>query len=122
MHHTVGDRTPQSMQDAFLAAAADVIAWLETKDVHFNYMSGYPDYRISVWNGVAAPAALPDDVAQKLTDSLNRALGDDMFRASLAKLGYGAFRPQSAEIIAEFINAERARWSGLIKSRNISSE
>ena len=30
MRHTVGDRTPQSMQDAFLTAAADVIAWLET--------------------------------------------------------------------------------------------
>src|SRR5919107_144000 len=45
MQHTVGDRTPQSMQDAFLTAAADVIAWLETKSVRFNYMSGYPDYR-----------------------------------------------------------------------------
>src|SRR3954466_246132 len=45
MQHTVGDRTPQSMQDAFLDSAAAVIAWLETKDVHFNYMSGYPDYR-----------------------------------------------------------------------------
>ena len=55
--------------------------------------SGYPDFRISVWNGVAVPAAVPDDIAQKLTDSLNRALADDMFRASLAKLGYGAFRP-----------------------------
>jgi tripartite-type tricarboxylate transporter receptor subunit TctC len=84
--------------------------------------SGYPDYLISVWNGVFAPAALPDDVAQKLTASLNRALGDDLFRASLAKLGYGVFRPQSPDHIAAFIDAERARWSALIKSRNISSE
>src|SRR4051812_6738695 len=45
MRNTVGDRTPQSMQDAFLSAAADVIAWLETKNVRFNFMSGYPDYR-----------------------------------------------------------------------------
>lgn len=45
LRHTVGDRTPQSMQDAFLDAATEVIGWLETKDVRFNYMSGYPDYR-----------------------------------------------------------------------------
>src|SRR3954451_19164070 len=45
MRHTVGDRTPQSMQDAFLTAASDVIAWLGSKKVRFNFMSGYPDYR-----------------------------------------------------------------------------
>ncbi|MBK5307954.1 MAG: FAD-binding protein [Frankiaceae bacterium] len=45
LRNTVGDRTPQSMQDAFLVAAADVIAWLETKSVRFSYMTGYPDYR-----------------------------------------------------------------------------
>jgi 3-oxosteroid 1-dehydrogenase len=45
LQHTVGDRTPASMQDAFLEAAADVIAWLEERGVHFSYMTGYPDYR-----------------------------------------------------------------------------
>src|SRR3954465_7973832 len=45
MRHTVGDRTPQSMQDAFLSSAADVIAWLEERGVRFSFMTGYPDYR-----------------------------------------------------------------------------
>jgi 3-oxosteroid 1-dehydrogenase len=45
MQHTVGDRTPASMQDAFLAAAAPVIACLEERGVRFSYMTGYPDYR-----------------------------------------------------------------------------
>lgn len=44
MHHTVGDRTPESMQRAFLEAAAPTIAWLESKSVRFSYMTGYPDY------------------------------------------------------------------------------
>jgi 3-oxosteroid 1-dehydrogenase len=45
MRHTVGDRTPSAMQDTFLKVAASVIAWLETKNVRFSYMTGYPDYR-----------------------------------------------------------------------------
>ncbi|MDX6198165.1 MAG: 3-oxosteroid 1-dehydrogenase [Actinomycetota bacterium] len=58
MHHTVGERTPQSMQDAFLSAAADVIAWLETRGVRFNYMSGYPDYRPDLPGGLLTGRAI----------------------------------------------------------------
>ena len=28
--------------------------------------SGYPEYRVSVWYGIAAPAKLPDDIAAKI--------------------------------------------------------
>jgi tripartite-type tricarboxylate transporter receptor subunit TctC len=82
--------------------------------------SGYPDYRVSVWYGIAAPAKLPDDIAQKIGASLDRALNDDAFRASLEKIGFPVFRPRSAADIAEFIEADRARWSGVIKAQNIS--
>jgi len=82
--------------------------------------SGYPEYAVNVWNGVAASADLPDDVVRILTDSLNRVLNDSAFRASLQKLGYSVFRPRSAASIAEFIDADRARWSAVIKTQNIS--
>jgi tripartite-type tricarboxylate transporter receptor subunit TctC len=82
--------------------------------------SGYPDYLVSVWYGVAAPARLPDGVAQALTASLNRAMNDDRFRASLEQIGYTVFRPRNAAAITEFIEADRARWSGVVKAMNIS--
>ena len=44
MDATVGDRTPRSMQQAYLHAARATIAWLETEGVRFSYMTGYPDY------------------------------------------------------------------------------
>jgi tripartite-type tricarboxylate transporter receptor subunit TctC len=82
--------------------------------------SGYPDYRVSVWYGIAAPAKLPDEIAQKISATLDRALNDDAFRASLEKIGFPVFRPRSAAAITEFIDADRARWSGVIKAQNIS--
>jgi tripartite-type tricarboxylate transporter receptor subunit TctC len=82
--------------------------------------SGYPQYFVTVWNGVAVPADLPDDVTRILTDSLDRVMNDPAFRASLEKVGYTALRPRSASAIAEFMDAERVRWSGVIKAQNIS--
>ena len=82
--------------------------------------SGYPDYRVSVWYGIAAPAKVPEDISQKISASLDRALNDDAFRASLEKIGFPVFRPRSAAEIAAFIDADRARWSNVIKAQNIS--
>jgi tripartite-type tricarboxylate transporter receptor subunit TctC len=82
--------------------------------------SGYPDYVVSVWYGIAAPAKLPDDIAGKISASLDRALNDDAFRASLEKIGFPVFRPRSPAAIAEFIDADRARWSKVIKAQNIT--
>jgi tripartite-type tricarboxylate transporter receptor subunit TctC len=82
--------------------------------------SGYPDYAVSVWYGIVAPSKLPDEIAQKISASLDRALNDDTFRASLEKIGFSVFRPRSAAAITEFIDADRARWSGVIKAQSIS--
>jgi tripartite-type tricarboxylate transporter receptor subunit TctC len=82
--------------------------------------SGYPEYRVSVWYGIAAPAKLPNDIAGRISASLDRALNDEAFRASLEKIGFPVFRPRSPAAIAEFIDADRARWSKVIKAQNIT--
>ena len=82
--------------------------------------SGYPDFLVSVWFGVVVPAKVPDPVAAVLKHSLDRALDDNTFRATLEKIGYSVMRPQSDAGIAAFIEADRARWSAVIKARNIS--
>jgi tripartite-type tricarboxylate transporter receptor subunit TctC len=82
--------------------------------------SGYPDYRVSLWYGFAAPVKLPDDVTAKISGSLDRAMNDDAFRAKLEKLGFPLEHPRSAAAIKQFIDADRARWSAVIKAQNIS--
>ena len=92
----------------------------ELPDVPTIAESGYPDYLVSVWFSVAVPAKVPDNAAAILKASLDRALDDETFRASLQKIGYSVKRPQSAPEIARFIEADRARWSTVVKARNIS--
>jgi tripartite-type tricarboxylate transporter receptor subunit TctC len=82
--------------------------------------SGYPGYLVSVWFGIVVPAKVPDPVAAILKHSLDRALDNDTFRATLGRVGYSVMRPQSDVAIAAFIEADRARWSAVIKTRNIS--
>ncbi|MBC7052158.1 ABC transporter substrate-binding protein, partial [Salmonella enterica subsp. enterica serovar Enteritidis] len=82
--------------------------------------SGYPDYSVGVWYGVSAPAKVPEEITQKITASLNRALNDDAFRASLEKIGFPALRPQSQAAIDKFVADYRARWPAVIQSLNIS--
>ena len=82
--------------------------------------AGYPQYAVSVWYGVAAQSKLPDEIAQKLKASLDRALSDDTFRASLDKSGFAPLRPKSLADIDKFIDADRKLWAGVIKALNIS--
>jgi len=82
--------------------------------------SGYPDYVVGVWFGVAAQAKLPDDISATVSASLNRALDDPTFRASLEKIGFPVLRPKTPKQINEFVDEDRARWSKVIKAQNIS--
>jgi tripartite-type tricarboxylate transporter receptor subunit TctC len=82
--------------------------------------AGYPQYAVSVWYGVAAQSKLPDEIVQKLKASLDRALSDDTFRASLDKSGFAPLRPKSLADIDQFIDADRKLWAGVIKALNIS--
>ena len=92
----------------------------ELPDVPTIAESGYPDYLVSVWFSIAVPARVPENVAAILKASLDRALNDETFRATLQKIGYSVKRPQSAAEITGFIDADRARWSEVVKARNIS--
>ena len=52
--------------------------------------------------------------------SLDRALNDDVFRASLDRVGFKPLRPKTQAEIDKFVAADRALWTGVIKALNIS--
>jgi tripartite-type tricarboxylate transporter receptor subunit TctC len=82
--------------------------------------SGYPDYSATVWYGVVAPAGVSAQVAETIRASINRALGDEVFRALLTNTGFPPLKPQSEADTRKFVDADRARWSGIVKTLNIT--
>jgi tripartite-type tricarboxylate transporter receptor subunit TctC len=82
--------------------------------------SGYPSYRVSVWYGVAAPAAMPAEAAQLIGASINRALGDETFRATLTRAGFAPLKPRGEAETRQFIEADKARWLDVVKKLNFS--
>ena len=82
--------------------------------------SGYPDYQATVWYGAAAPIGVPAQVADTIRASFNRALADEVFRNSLAKVGFPPQRSRKQSEIDQFVAADRARWARVIKALNIS--
>jgi tripartite-type tricarboxylate transporter receptor subunit TctC len=82
--------------------------------------SGYPDYGATVWYGAVAPIGVPAQIVQTIRASFNRALGDEAFRTSLTNAGFAPLKPQSEPETKAFVDADRARWSGIVKTLNIT--
>jgi tripartite-type tricarboxylate transporter receptor subunit TctC len=73
-----------------------------------------------VWYGIAAPAGMPAEAAQKIRASMNRALDDEAFRASLTKAGFAPLKPQSEAEIKQFVAADKVRWLNVVNKLNFS--
>jgi tripartite-type tricarboxylate transporter receptor subunit TctC len=121
MFDTVGTALPPvkgGLLRALAVSSAQRIA--DLPDVPTMAESGYPDYAVSVWYCLAAQSKLPGDVTAKVRASIDKALSDDVFRASLEKIGFPPLRPRSQAEIDQFVATDRARWAAVIKALNIS--
>jgi tripartite-type tricarboxylate transporter receptor subunit TctC len=81
--------------------------------------SGVPGYESLSWSGFAAPAGTPAAIVRKLNGETAAILASADMRAKLAAQGAEAVGGPP-EQFAEHVRAERAKWTGLIRSRGIS--
>lgn len=80
--------------------------------------AGLPDYQVSAWNAVFAPKGTPKPIVTKLNDALSKALSDENARKRLLDLG-GVIpegKERSPEALGEFVKAEVARWTPILKA------
>jgi tripartite-type tricarboxylate transporter receptor subunit TctC len=83
--------------------------------------SGYPDYVLSFWTGVVAPAGTPSDVVDKINGAINQGLASPAMKANLAKFNVEPTITTPREF-AKFVAAEAEKWDSIIKSTGIKAE
>jgi tripartite-type tricarboxylate transporter receptor subunit TctC len=80
--------------------------------------AGVPDYEVSTFNGVVAPAGTPAGIIEKLNAAINTGMQTPDMQSRLQKLGAIARRNTPAEFSA-FIAAEHGKWVAVAKAANI---
>ena len=80
--------------------------------------AGVPDYVVTSFFGVVAPAGTPAPIVAKLNTVINEALKSDALRNSLKKLG-AAPSVRSADEFSAFIAAETRKWTAIADAAHI---
>jgi tripartite-type tricarboxylate transporter receptor subunit TctC len=81
----------------------------------------YPDFEVSSWQGLAAPAGTPRAIVSQLHSALKRVMSDPELQRKMRDLGAEAMST-SPEETASYIKNERARWQGVIDKIGIRPE
>lgn len=80
--------------------------------------AGLPNFEVTGWYGIVAPAGLPADVSERLSRVIAEALALPEVKEKLAQLGATAESARGKEF-ADFMQLESAKWAGVIKTANI---
>jgi tripartite-type tricarboxylate transporter receptor subunit TctC len=81
--------------------------------------SGFKDFEVLEWNGFFVPKGTPDEVVARLAKEVQAAVKDPATRQKLEGLGLDPVGSTPQEF-GKFVQAEMARWAGLVKSNRIT--
>src|SRR5262245_43183274 len=83
--------------------------------------SGYPDYVLSFWTGIVAPAGTPADIVAKFNGALNASLQLPAVKANLARQNVEPNITTPREF-AGFIASEAEKWGAIVRAAGIKAE
>jgi len=81
--------------------------------------SGYPEFVLTPWFGLLAPARTPSPVLARLNDAFNEVLRDPIVVRRFTEIDLEPAGGSSADF-AKLIRAENAQWGKLIREKNIT--
>jgi tripartite-type tricarboxylate transporter receptor subunit TctC len=84
--------------------------------------SGLPGFESITWFGICGPKCLPADVTVRLNAEFNSTLKSADAQERLARLGAEPAKANTPAQFAALVQADSARWAGLIRDRRISAE
>ncbi len=88
--------------------------WPQLPDLPTLVESGFPDFTIDAWTGVAVPAGTPPAIIATLNRAINDGLKSPESQATLAKFSAIA-ATGSPEDFGKFLASELPRWAALVK-------
>jgi tripartite-type tricarboxylate transporter receptor subunit TctC len=83
--------------------------------------SGYPNYVLSFWTGIVAPAGTPAAIVARLNAAINESLKSPALVEGLARFNVDA-NITSPQEFAAFIAGEADKWGGIVRSTGIKAE
>jgi tripartite-type tricarboxylate transporter receptor subunit TctC len=88
------------------------------KDVPTSAEAGLPDYLMTAWVGVVAPAGTPNDVVARVHSLAEGMLKDP---ATLKRIQSSSLDPMtmSQPAFADFVKAEYAKWGKVVKAAGV---
>ena len=101
---------------ALAAASTRRLEW--APEVPTALEQGVPDFDVSAWHGLFAPAGLPAPVLERVFGALTEALTDPEVRPKLAEQGLEPVGMAPAEF-RRFLQADIAKWRGVVRAANI---
>jgi tripartite-type tricarboxylate transporter receptor subunit TctC len=83
--------------------------------------SGYPEFLMTFWTGVVAPASTPAAVVERINKAINDALQTPQVQANLARFRVLPM-PGTPQQFGNFIASEAKKWAGVIAAAGIKIE
>jgi tripartite-type tricarboxylate transporter receptor subunit TctC len=91
------------------------------KDAPTAKESGFPDYIVTSWNGLVAPAKVSAEVINILNTAVNRALSDPELKAKALSLGIDA-SGSTPQQMHDRLAADVVKWRDVIEKAHIHKE
>ena len=83
--------------------------------------AGYPDFRMSIWYGLLAPAGTPREVIARLHNELTKAYADPALLKQMASAGMEPWLGTPEEM-GSLIRSEMSRYAKIIESAGIRKD
>jgi tripartite-type tricarboxylate transporter receptor subunit TctC len=83
--------------------------------------SGFPQYIVTSWNGLASAAGLPGDVLAALNGHINAALSEPALQGMASKLGMDA-RGSTPDEMRDRMAADIQKWATVIEKAGIEKQ
>jgi len=80
--------------------------------------AGYPNFVVSAWFGLYAPAGLPQHIAERLSSAVVSIASSPEFAAKFAKAG-AETAPLARGAFAKYVAEDTSRWRGVIEAAGI---